>query len=532
MDFLERAAGLIAEQADPPARNWHLIARPKQLAPDNPRHHEADANGYRCGCDGADDTWSIFLLLAGRGLGKTLSGANWSIEEAIAQPGTVGAAIGPTFRDTRNTCFEGPSGILKQLQPGELKQWRRNELRLDLSNGSIIFGFSADQPERLRGTNLAFAWVEELGSWRYPETWYEGLIPALRIGRHPRIVVTTTPRPTALIRDLMKRTDGSVHVTRGSTWENAANLSAAALEELRRRYEGTRLGRQELEGELLEDVPGALWKISDIDAARVREDGVPDLVRVVVGVDPAMTSGENADETGIVVAGEDGTGHAYVLGDYSMRGTPDECMRKAVWAWHHHCADVVVAEVNNGGDWIGNALRHVDPKVPYRTVRASRGKAIRAEPVSALYEQLRVHHVGCFPQLEDQMISFVPDLATGHDDRLDALTWSISELRGLSGGSWLAAYGTKRCEDCQNAYPDAYPSCPRCNPAVRREAPPEADPSTQPMTGWGAAYGAARCPAGHTFIARRHKDCPRCAPGGGVRGPMALPSLPGMARFR
>src|SRR6185437_7908351 len=177
----------------------------KQLPPDDPRHYLPDANGNKCGCEGVDEDFNVHMMLAGRGLGKTMSGANWCIDQALKQPGSVGAAVGPTFGDTRKTCFEGPTGILKQLQPGEFGQWRRNELRLDLANGSIILGFSADQPERLRGANLSYAWCEELSSWRYPETWYEGLIPALRIGHHPRVMVTTTPRPTALIRDLISR---------------------------------------------------------------------------------------------------------------------------------------------------------------------------------------------------------------------------------------------------------------------------------------------------------------------------------------
>src|SRR6185437_11340321 len=199
--------------------------------------------------------------------------------------------------------------------------------------------------------------------------------------------------------DLVSRKDGTVHITRGSTWENSANLSPAAIAELKRRYGGTRLGRQELDGELLEDAPGALWRRADIDAARIRHDEVPDLIRVVVGVDPAVTSGEDSDETGIVVAGESDGGHGYVLADYSMRGTPDEVMKKAAWAYHFHQADRVVAEANNGGDYLGTVLQHVDPNVPYGVVRASRGKAIRAEPVSALAEQMRLHHVGCFPEL-------------------------------------------------------------------------------------------------------------------------------------
>lgn len=400
------------------------------------------------------------------------------------------------------------------MQKGEEKQWRRNELRLDLVNGSVIYGFSADQPERLRGANLGFCWAEELSSWRYPEAWYEGMVPALRIGEHPRVFVTTTPRPTPLIRDLTRRKDGSVHITRGSTWENAKNLSESALAELKRRYSGTRLGRQELEGELLEDTPGALWRHDDLDAARVGKGDVPDLVRVVVAVDPAMTSGEDADETGIVVAGEDGTGHGYVLADLSMRGSPEQCMRRAVRAYAEYDADCIVAEVNAGGDYLGTVLRHVNAEVPYRQVRASRGKALRAEPVSALSEQHRLHMVGCFPELEDQLCSFVPDIPIDHDDRLDAMVYAVSELRGLSAGNWLNAYGMKRCDDCARTYTDRASRCPHCNPGAENE-PRILTSEPQAIGGWASAYGDfVRCPVcQRPYDKRRAEKCPHCSAG-------------------
>jgi len=312
---------------------------------------------------------------------------------------------------------------------------------------------------------------DELGSWRYPQTWYEGLMPALRVGEFPRVVVTTTPRLVPLIRDLVGRDDGSVHITRGSTWENADNLSAAALAELRHRYGGTRLGRQELEGELLEDVDGALWARDDIDAARVKLGEVPQLHRVVVAIDPATTSGEDSDQTGIVVVGEGPGGHGYVLADLTFRGTPDATMRKAVGAYHQYQADSVVAEVNNGGDYIRSLLRTVDPQIPYRSVRATRGKRTRAEPVSALYEQRRMHHVGVFPELEDEMCSWTPDSLLGSPDRMDALVWGCTELRGLSVGSWREAYGVIICATCQEPYmPEGKTACPWCGADVPGEA--------------------------------------------------------------
>ncbi|MFF4403600.1 terminase large subunit domain-containing protein [Streptomyces sp. NPDC001404] len=438
-------------------------ARPKQLAPDDPRHHTASQDGTQCGCIRTDHDWMIWLVMAGRGWGKSLVGSHWLVHQAAKHPGSEWAVFAPTFRDTRKTCIEGSTGILSALSDDELDQYRRNELQVTLTNGSVIYGYSADQPERARGANLWGAWCDELGSWRYEQTWHEGLVPALRKGQHPRIVVTTTPRPTPLVRQLVGRRDGSVHLTRGSTWENAENLSPSALAELRRRYEGTRLGRQELEGELLDDIEGALWSRDDIDAARIGSEQVPDLVRVVVAVDPAVTSGEDADETGIVVVGEDGTGHGYVLADRSLRGSPHATMRAAVQAYRDFTADCVVGEVNNGGDYIGSLLKAVDPMVPYRAVRASRGKAIRAEPVAALYEQHRVHHVGLLAHLEDQLCTWTPEGAKS-PDRMDALVWGLTELKGLSMGSWADAYGVARCQHCTQSFmAELHPDrCPHC----------------------------------------------------------------------
>jgi phage terminase large subunit-like protein len=462
---LAAAAGPVAGP-----RAWHARARPKQLPPDHPRHHESwtDRNGatYRCGCDGVDDAWNIWVILAGRGWGKTDVGSSWTVEQALKYPGSEWAAVAPTFRDVKKTCFEGSTGLLAALEPGELVTYNKSSLELTVAGGATIFGYSAEQPERIRGSNLYGAWCDEMGSWRYPATWYEALTPALRKGEHPRVVVTTTPRPVPLIRDLTGRDDGTVHVTRGSTWENADNLSATALDELKLRYEGTRLGRQELEGELLDDVEGALWSFADIEATRTTWQDMPELVRIVVAIDPAVTSGEDSDETGIVVAGEGRDGQGYVLADLTMRGTPDACMRAAVTAYHKYLADCVVAEVNNGGDYVQSLLRTVDPLIPYRSVRATRGKRTRAEPVSALYEQHRIHHTGIFAELEDQMCSWTPD-SLESPDRVDALVWAITELRGISAGSWLSAYGTVYCESCAEPYTTAgRTACPHCGAPV------------------------------------------------------------------
>jgi phage terminase large subunit-like protein len=227
----------------------------------------------------------------------------------------------------------------------------------------------------------------------------EALMPALRIGENPRVVITTTPRPIKFLRELVAREDGSVHIIKGKTWDNAANLSRTALTELKARYEGTRTGRQELEGELLVDIEGALWKREWIDVTRVEK--APALTRIVVAVDPAVTSGEKADLTGIIVAGRSFNGHLYVLEDLTIKGSPHQCMAKAVSAYHRWHADRIVAEVNNGGDYLEAVVRSVDESVPYSTVRATRGKLTRAEPISALWEQQRAHIVGCLAKLED-----------------------------------------------------------------------------------------------------------------------------------
>ena len=371
--------------------------------------------------------WNVWLILSGRGWGKTRTGAEDLVEAAICDPGDY-AVVAPTYGDARDVCVEGPSGILAVLTRRCIGHtWNRSLGEIHLANGSRIKVGSADEPDRWRGWNFRGGWCDELGAWRRPDAWTQ-LRLATRIGDRPRLVVTTTPRPTKLLRELVDQDGGSVHVTRGSTWENAANLSEAALEELRLRYGGTRIGRQELEGELLLDTPGALWTMAMLDADGVRVDHVPDLVRVVTAIDPAVTSGEDADETGIVTAGQDHDGDLYVLADDTTKATPEGWASVAIGAMDRHGSDRIVAEVNNGGDLVESVLRAVDRTVPYRKVTASRGKRVRAEPVAAMYEQGRVHHVRGLEELEAQMCSWTPDGGQGSPDRLDALVWACTEL--------------------------------------------------------------------------------------------------------
>lgn len=377
--------------------------------------------------------WYAWLILAGRGWGKTRTGAEDQAHFALSQPGSRLAVVAPTYADARDTCVEGESGLLSVIPPPCVRDWNRSLGELVLANGSRFKLFSADEPERLRGPQHHRAWCDELAAWKHPEA-FDQLLFGLRLGERPRVVVTTTPKPVRLIRELLQRRD--VHVTRGSTFENAANLAPAALAQLRERYEGTRLGRQELYAEVLDDVPGALWTRTPLDALRVQQ--APDLLRVVVGIDPAVTSGESADETGIVVAGRGVDGHAYVLADLSCRLSPNGWAKRAVTAYHERQADRIVAEVNNGGEMVELTIRTVDPTVSYKAVHASRGKRTRAEPVAALYEQGKVHHVGGLPDLEDQMCTYVPDAYDGSPDRVDALVWALTELMLGNDGGWGA----------------------------------------------------------------------------------------------
>jgi phage terminase large subunit-like protein len=320
--------------------------------------------------------------------------------------------------------IEGESGLLSVYPADQRPRYEPSKRRVTFHNGAVAVTYSADKPDLLRGPNHDLAWADELAAWRYADAW-DQLMFGLRIGDHPRVVVTTTPRPIPLIRNLVKRTDGSVRVVTGSTYDNMANLSPDFITEMRRRYENSRLGRQELYAEILDDVDGALWDRDQIDAARVTD--IPSLRKIVVAVDPAVTSSEDSNETGIIVAGADTQGHGYVLDDRSLKASPGDWAAAAIAAYHTHRADSIVAEANQGGDMVRHLLATVDSRVPVRLVRASRGKRTRAEPVAALYEQGRCHHVGMLSTLEDQLCSWVPDVS-GSPDRLDALVWAFTDL--------------------------------------------------------------------------------------------------------
>ena len=369
--------------------------------------------------------WGVWLLMAGRGFGKTRAGAEWVRERVVLGAGRRIALVAPTPDDFRNVMVEGVSGLLRVSPWWFMPKYEPSKRKLTWPNGATAYGFSSYEPDRLRGPQFDTAWCDELASWKNARETWDNLQFGLRLGRSPRCAVTTTPKPIGLLRELKDRED--VMVTTGSTYENRENLAADYIERIRRRYEGTRTGRQEIYAELLDEAEGSLWKRDWIEAARVRE--APELARVVVAVDPAVSSRPGSDETGIVVAGADEDGHAYVLADGSGRMSPDGWARRAIGLLDRYGADRIVGEVNNGGDLVEHTVRtaYDDRVVPYRSVRASRGKYARAEPVSALYERGKVHHVGRLDRLEDQMCTWEPG-AEGSPDRLDALVWAVTEL--------------------------------------------------------------------------------------------------------
>ena len=399
--------------------DWLKTARSKQLTPKE-KHY-------------------IWLILAGRGWGKTRTGAQDIAVYALRNPNTISAVVAPTAGDLRRVCFGGPSG-LTSIIPKEcyssdatLKGYSSSMSEIRLFNGSKIVGYAASEPERLRGPQFHRAWCDEVAAWRYPEA-FDQLMFGLRLGNNPQCLITTTPKPTKIIKDLVSRDD--VVVTSGSTFENEDNLAESALAMLRDKYEGTTLGRQELFAEILEDVDGALWNMKLIDEARLSEETERDLSQIIVAIDPAVTANDDSDETGIVVVGKDHNNEYYVLEDLSGRHTADKWGKIAVNAYYDWDADRIVAEVNNGGDLVERLIRNVDPNIPYRSVRATRGKIVRAEPIAALYEQRRVHHMGIYPELESQMCTYTGDTKTS-PDRLDALVWGLSELnKSLGNVNW------------------------------------------------------------------------------------------------
>ena len=404
----KRLAELTDEECAALLYDWDWLSRPNQRPP-------AEFT------KGDKSTW---LVMAGRGFGKTRVGAEWT-RERIKTSEFVNL-IGATASDARDIMIEGESGILRICSKHERPVYVASKRQLQWPNGAISLVFTADEPERLRGKQHMALWADELGSWRYIEAWDQAMM-GLRLGQNPQSVVTTTPRPTKLVKDLIK--DSSTIVTRGSTYQNRANLAKSFFEKIIRKYEGTRLGRQELMAELLLDNPGALWHQGVIDDLRVTKNKMPSLVRIVTAIDPSVDEEGEKDEAGIVVAGLATDGHVYVLDDLSLHASPDGWAKEAINKGHHkNMGDRIVAEINNGGALVEAVLRTVDATIPYTPIHASRGKRTRAEPISALYEQGKVHHVGMFPELEDELCNWDPLVDVKSPNRLDALVWAVTAL--------------------------------------------------------------------------------------------------------
>lgn len=377
--------------------------------------------------------WRVWMILGGRGAGKTRSGAEWVRGLALGRPQfalrptSPIALIGETAADVREVMIEGVSGVLSVHHGAERPRWESSRRRLTWSNGVVAQAFSAEDPDSLRGPQFAAAWCDEIAKWRYAEETWDMLQFGLRLGERPRLLATTTPRPSPLVKRLLA--DPTVAVTRAKTRDNAGNLAPAFLESVVAHYAGTRLGRQELDGEIVEERAGALWTRDLLEAARARQ--APPLQRVVVAVDPPASSGKRADNCGIVVAGVEASGAVYVLADATLGAArPAQWARAAIAAFHQFEADALVAEVNQGGEMVRAVLNEADSSAPVTMVRATRGKYLRAAPVAQLYEQGRVRHVGAFAALEDQMCDFGADgLSSGRSpDRLDALVWAVTDL--------------------------------------------------------------------------------------------------------
>ena len=415
--------GLRTSELEALEYEWPFWARREQLAP------EGD--------------WTFWVIMSGRGFGKTRAGAEW-VRTNKDTHGNI-ALVGPTAADVRDIMIEGDSGILAVSPNNDRPIYEPTKRRLTWKNGATATAYSADEPDRLRGQNTDLAWCDELAAWRYAQDAFDMLLFGLRLGKHPRCCITTTPRPTYLIRSLAK--NPATVVTRGSTYDNRANLAASFFTNVVSRFEGTRLGRQEIEGEILEEIEGALWSLDLINNDRIKRADMPELKRVVIAIDPSGCAGpddKRSDEVGIIAAGIGVDDHGYLLEDASGRYSPDGWARKALHLYDKWEADRIIGEKNFGGAMVGNTIRMAakdsgrNSIVPFTEVTASRGKVVRAEPVSLLYEQHKVHHVigdnkaeaDMFTELEDQMVQFSSSgyLGPRSPDRADALVWAFSHL--------------------------------------------------------------------------------------------------------
>jgi len=383
--------------------SWESRARPEQLSPLG--------------------DWTFLLVMAGRGWGKTRTGAE-QVRKWVLQGFTKFGLIGPTASAVRDIMIEGDSGILTISRPDFRPLYEPSKRKLTWPNGAVAYTFSAEEPDRLRGPQFQKMWCEELASWKYAESWDMAKL-CLRLGPKPQAIITTTPKPKTIIKELIN--DKSCVVTGGSTYENIQNLSPIFFDAIVDQYEGTTLGEQEIYARLLEELPNALWRRSIISDNRISDIKTDELIRIVVGIDPAGSTKETSAETGILVCGVDSNLEGYVLEDLSCRKRPKGWASEGIRAYQKYGADRIVAEKNFGGDMVEEVIRNIDPNVSLKVIHASRGKRARAEPVSSLYEQGKIHHVGVFKDLEDQQCNFTPETKTS-PDRIDALVWAFTDL--------------------------------------------------------------------------------------------------------
>lgn len=393
---------------------WELHARPNQLTPLG--------------------DWDIWLIMSGRGWGKTRTAVQQVIRWARDNPGCIIHLVARTAADVRDTMVEGESGILACSSVEFMPKWEPSKRRITWPNGSQATTFSAEEPDALRGPQCHFYWADELASWKYVTDTWDNLQFGARLGAHVQGIITTTPRPIPKLKELVLAsktgTPWKVHITRGNTYDNAKNLAPSFLASIKAAYEGSRLGRQEIEGQILDDNPRALWRREWIESSRTAK--APEkLSRIVVAIDPAGSDSESADKTGIVVCASDWAGNYYVIDDATMTGTPLQWGTAAVALYHRHKAGKLIAEKNYGGQMVEHVIKSIDEHAPVKLVTATRGKAVRAEPVSTKAEQGKIHHVGCFPLLEDELCEWDPtDKNAASPNRLDALVWGITDLMG------------------------------------------------------------------------------------------------------
>jgi|SRR5579859_141695 len=398
--------------------SWRFHARPAQILPGTEGAAIAEAD------------WVFWLLLAGRGFGKTRTGAE-TVREWAEDPNERILMIAPTADDVRSVMIEGPSGLLSCYPPGAKPEFNSSRHLIQFPSGAVGITRSADEPERLRGPQFTKFWADELCAWNYPQEAWDQIMFGFRLkSAKLQGIITTTPKPLPVLKGIIA--DESTVITRGSSYDNRDNLSETYYRKVIRPYEGTRLGRQEINAELLEDIQGALWTRGMIEATRrpvndIRQD---QMVRLVVAIDPAVSTTDESDETGIIVAALAKSGHVAVLADLTCRESPASWAKIAIAAYKNWGADRIIGEVNNGGDLVERNIRSAEggEQVAFRAVRASRGKMVRAEPVAARYERGLVHHLGSFEKLEDQMCSYVPGMTKKSPDRMDALVWAIHDL--------------------------------------------------------------------------------------------------------